>query len=89
MMGTISLFEQLATEAARMRIAAFPAKIARLGGCGWLQRGVCLALAEMLLDPLTVEEALTQMGERDVAVLGLGHGARLTGIRRDPTLLGA
>jgi len=29
MMGTISLFEQLATEAARMRIAAFPAKIAR------------------------------------------------------------
>ncbi len=50
-MGTISLFEQLATEAARMRIAAFPAKIARLGGCGWFQRGVCLALAEMLLDP--------------------------------------
>ena len=38
-----------------MRIAAFPAKIARLGRCGWLQRGVCLALAEMLLDPLTVE----------------------------------
>ncbi len=29
MMDTISLFEQLATEAARMRIAAFPAKIAR------------------------------------------------------------
>jgi len=58
-----------------MRIAAFPAKIARLGRCGWLQRGVCLALAEMLLDPLTVEEALTQIGERDVAVLGLGHGA--------------
>ncbi len=28
-MGTISLFEQLATEAARMRIAAVPAKIAR------------------------------------------------------------
>jgi hypothetical protein len=47
--------EQLATEAATMRIAAFPAKIARLGGCGRLQRGVCLALAEILLDPLTVE----------------------------------
>jgi hypothetical protein len=42
-----------------MRIAAFPAKIARLGGCGWLQRGVCLALAEVLLDPR--KERLAQL----------------------------
>src|SRR5271166_7076775 len=32
-----------------------PGENSAVGRCGWFQRGVCLALAEMLLDPLTVE----------------------------------